>query len=92
MTEQNSTSITVKDCKLNFLQYEYYRYSQLIQNQIQHVERLYKESIISINIRNNCMRQLSELILFMNDDVFNPKFNEIKDSGSSEYNDIEFVD
>lgn len=82
----------MKDCKLNFLQYEYYRYSQLLQNQIQHIERLYKENIISINIRNNCLRQLSELILFMNDKVYNPKLNEIKGNLINQGLDNEIID
>lgn len=68
----------VKDCKLSFLHHEYYRYSELIHNQTQHVERLYKENIITINTRNNCMRQLDVLLIFMNNDVYNGKFKQIK--------------
>lgn len=86
MTEQQIGGIgigimnTIKDCKINFLQHEYNRYSYLIHNQIQHIERIYKENIISINVRNTCLKQLSELIRFMNNDVYNVKLKEFKDS------------
>ena len=75
--DQKITDDTIKDCKMNFLQHEYYRYSNFIYNQTQHIERLYKENIITINIRNNCLRQLSDLIRFMNNDVYNMKLKEI---------------
>lgn len=90
MTEQQISGImnTVKDCKINFLQHEYYRYSHLIHNEIQHIERIYKENIISINVRNACLKQLSELIRFMNNDVYNVKLKEFKNAlvGASESN------
>jgi len=69
---------TIKDCKISFLHYEYTRYSQLIHNQTQHIEVLYKENILSLTARNNNLRLLSELIKFMNNDVYNVKINEFK--------------
>jgi len=88
MTEQQISGLmnTVKDCKINFLQHEYYRYSNLIHNQIQHIERIYKENIISINVRNTCLKQLSELIRFMNNDVYNVKLKEFKNTLSDATN------
>lgn len=69
---------TLRDCKLSFLRHEYARYSQLIANQTHHVEKLYKENIISINARNNYIKSLTELISFMNTDVYNYKIRQIK--------------
>lgn len=91
MTDQGISSMMVKDCKVNFLHYEYSRYSHLINNQTQHVEFLYKENVLNLNTRNNVLRQLSELIRFMNNDIYNVKINEFKKSASMTQNE-EIID
>ena len=71
---------SIKNCKMNLLQHEYYIYSNFIHNQTQHIEKLYKDNIITINVRNNCLRQLSDLIRFMNNGVYNERLKEINKS------------
>jgi ATP-dependent Lon protease, bacterial type len=66
------------DFKISLLQHEYRRYTQLLQNQNQHIETLYKENYININVRNNCMKILSEIICFLNNDVYNAKLKDLR--------------
>lgn len=75
MGDSNATEF-----KISFLQHEYRRYALLLHNQIQHIERLYKENFININVRNTCIKSLNDLIRYMNNDVYNVKLKELKES------------
>ena len=78
----------IKECKINFLQYEYNRYSKIIYNQIQHIGNLYENNIMSLNDRNHHLKTLSEIIRFMNNDIYNEKLKTITDNISINIDDI----
>jgi endopeptidase La len=65
--------------KINYLQYEYRRYSQLFYNEIQHIEDMYKSNLIKTNVRNNYIKTLNELLRYMNNDIYNGKLKELKE-------------
>lgn len=61
----------ITDFKINYLQHEYKRYAKLIHNNVQHIEKLHKNNLITLSIRNNSMKSLSEIIKYMNNDIYN---------------------
>lgn len=69
---------TVRECRINFLQHEYTRYSKLIYDQMQHIEKLYREGYIQSQQRLSAFNTINNLIRFMNQDIYNVKLKELK--------------
>ena len=83
---ENNQSSTIKECKISFLQHEYVRYSKLIYNQVQHIEKLYREGFIYSQQRLSSLSTLNHLIRYMNQDVYNAKLKELKVTSEQQYN------
>lgn len=70
--------ITVREWEISFLQQEYNKYSNIIYGQMQHIEKLASEEIISMQQRLGYLNNLNYLIRYMNQDIYNQKLKELK--------------
>ncbi len=69
---------------LGIFKYGYMKYSKYIHNQIQHIERIHNDGIITSHLRMQYLRQISELIKTMNNDVYNKNIKNYTDDDSSD--------
>lgn len=67
----------LKNFIINYLQYEYTRYSNIFIKYSEHIERCYNEFIININVRNQYIKNLSDLIKLTNN-IYNDKIKSLK--------------
>lgn len=84
---EDNLELTHRECKISYLQYEYIRYSKLIYNQVNHIERIYREGFIQSQQRVSYLNIINQLIRYMNQDVYNLKLKELKELKELNVND-----
>ena len=57
---------TIRDYKIKSLQNDYKFLSEMMYNQMKHIERCYNNNIINIIDRNNYLKEINEMIRQMN--------------------------
>jgi endopeptidase La len=80
--------ITVRDFMINLLQHEYNKFSRLIHDHSDHIERCHIDGIIQLAARNQHQKTLNDLIRNMND-IYNSKLIKLRGDDESKQIDNE---
>lgn len=81
------TDITLREFLINYLQVEYGKYSKLIFNQSEHIDRCHLEGILTIIDRNQHMKVLNDLIKSMNS-LYNERLKILKGENVIDNDDV----